>query len=53
MECEGTRAWAHEHMTRLIVDGATFDIAATSPAELVLTLRGDAVDRPALRLAAL
>lgn len=53
MECSGTRAWAHEHMTRLITEGATFDMSATSPTEMVLTLRGDAVDRPALRLATL
>ncbi|MDR7330255.1 hypothetical protein [Corynebacterium guangdongense] len=49
--CEGTRAWAHEHMTGLLTEGATFDIEAVSPAEMVLTLRGDVVDRPALRLA--
>ncbi len=53
MPCEGTRAWAHGHMTRLLTDGATFDIESVSPTEMVLTLRGDAVDRPALRLAAL
>lgn len=53
MACEGTRAWAHEHMTRLLTEGATFDIDAVSPTEMVLTLRGDAVDRPALRLATL
>ena len=52
MPCQGRRAWAHQHMSSLLVDGAVFDRSQPTDTEMVLTLRGEDVDRPALRLAA-
>lgn len=52
-ECSGSDAWSHGHMTELIVPGTEFDISMTTPTELVLTAREEAVDPPSIRLVAL
>lgn len=52
-ECSGSDAWSHGHLTELIVPGAEFDMSLTTPTELVLTAREEAVDPPSIRLVAL
>ncbi|MDO5454791.1 MAG: hypothetical protein Q4F37_07345 [Corynebacterium sp.] len=52
-ECAGSDAWTHGHMTELIVPGAQFDMSMTTPTELVLRVRDEAVDPPSIRLVAL
>jgi len=45
-------AWTHELLTTMLGSGATFDLRQDTDTELVLTLRGEGVDRPAIGLAA-
>lgn len=45
-------ARTHQLLTTMLQPGATFDLRQDTDTELVLTLRGEGVDRPAIGLAA-
>lgn len=51
--CEAGQAWAHNHLSRLFIPGARFNISLDPNNQLILTLRDGRVDSPAIRFAAL
>ena len=51
--CTGESLWAHNQIVRLITEDSAFDMKVDTVNQLILTLRTDAVDSPAIRFASL
>lgn len=52
-DCEGAAGWTDGHMRNLMATGHEFSIRMNPNNQLVLTLRTDAIDSPALRMVSL
>lgn len=51
-DCTGELLYTHEQLQAILSPGATLDIQHVGPREVVLTLEGDAVNPPAIRMMA-